>query len=148
MWGAPDSSETDQIFGFVRRMDLPAAMRAGFVAMPPSLSSFQPFSGPLTPTTVVDAESAEVDAAGAEVEKAAELFASDSSLASSDDDCGLFDVPTTDEGDEEEEEEDIVLPGTKRFEQLFGGFGGMKAKGRGKGNKASLQLQRCRQFHR
>ena len=100
------------------------------------------------PPTVVDAEAAEVDAEAAEVERAAELFTSDSSLASSDDDCGLFDVPTTDEGEEEEEEEDIVLPGTKRFEQLFGGFGGLKAKGRGKGKKASLQLQRCRKFHR
>ena len=97
------------------------------------------------PPTVVDAEAAEVDAEAAEVERAAELFTSDSSLASSDDDCGLFDVPTTDEGEEEEEEEDIVLPGTKRFEQLFGG---LKAKGRGKGKKASWQWQRCRKFHR
>ena len=52
MWGAPDSSETDQIFGSFRRMDLPAAMRAGFVAMPPAPSSFQPFSSPLTPAIV------------------------------------------------------------------------------------------------
>jgi hypothetical protein len=93
------------------------------------------------PPTVVEAEAAEVDVEAAEVERATELFTSDSSMASSDDDCGLFDVPTAAvEGEEEEEEEDIVLPGTNRFEQLFGG---LKAKGRGKGKKASLQLKRC-----
>jgi hypothetical protein len=92
------------------------------------------------PPTAVEAEAAEVDVEAAEVERATQLFTSDSSMASSDDDCGLFDVPIAVEGEEEEEEEDIVLLGTNRFEQLFDG---LEAKGRGKGKKASLQLKRC-----